>query len=194
MITPVPGPLTGGEIAASAITTAKINTAAVTTSKIAESAVTSSKIKALAVGASELAASAVTTTKINANAVTSTKIAAANVVATSIGTSAVISAKIAASAVTAIKLRASSLDYIVYKGVVSDAGLSNTGLCSIATAGFIPQGVIAVPLAHTSIIFAGVRTIPATSKPTLLFKTLTATGVLRSTSNTITFYYEYMRP
>lgn len=111
-----------------------------------------------------------------------------------IGTDAITTDKIAASAVTAAKLRASSLDYVVYKGIVSGSALSAAGCCSLATPGFTPGGVIAVPLGKTSIAFCGCKTILSTSKATLAFRTATATGFMKATSTTITFYYEYRRP
>jgi hypothetical protein len=105
----VPGPISSGEIAASAITTAKINTSAVTTAKIAESAVTASKIKALAVGTSELAACAVTTAKINDSAVTTAKIAESAVTASKIKALAVGTSELAACAVTTAKINDSGI-------------------------------------------------------------------------------------
>ena len=204
MITPHQGPITGDEIAACAVTTAKINTSAVTTAKIAacdvtttlinDSAVTTGKINTSAVTTAKIAACDVTTTLINDSAVTTGKINTSAITTEKIAASDITTTLINASAVTAAKLKASALDYIKYHGVVSDAALSAAGQYSLATAGFTPEGVIAVPLAHTSIVFQGLATIPATSKATLSFRTLTATGFMKATSNTITFYYEYMRP
>ena len=155
----------------------------ISSKEIADDAVITQKIAALAV----------TNAKLGASAVTATKIAALAVINAKLGADAVTATKIAASAVTAAKLKASALDYIKYKGQTGGA-LSAAGKASLATAGFIPEGVIVTPWT-ASFMFKRMCSKPATSKVTLEFGVLTATGFVKNPSTrTVSFYYEYMRP
>ena len=145
------------------------------------------------ISSKEIADDAVITQKIAASAVTTAKINATAVTAAKIAPNAVTTTKIAASAVTAAKLKASALDYIKYKGQTGGA-LSAAGKASLATAGFIPEGVIVTPWT-ASFMFKRMCSKPATSKVTLEFGVLTATGFVKNPSTrTVSFYYEYMRP
>ena len=81
----------------------------------------------------------------------------------------------------------------MYKGQ-SGGALDANGCASIATAGFIPEGIFAVPWTATH-VFSRVKTKPTTSKVTLEFKSVTANGSLVTANGaTCSFYYEYRRP
>lgn len=187
------GPIASKEIADNAVITQKIAASAVTTAKINATAVTAAKIAPDAITATKIAASAVTTVKIKAGNVTTTSLAASAVTTAKIKAANVTTTSLAASAVTAAKLKASALDYIKYHGQTSKV-LTATSTASLAAAGFIPEGVIVTPWT-ASFVFKRLRAKPTTSKVTLEFGLLNASGrILAASIRTVSFYYEYMRP
>ena len=141
------------------------------------------------IGTKEIMDLAVTTAKIAASAVTTPKIKALNVTTTSLAASAVTTAKIKAGNVTTTSLAASAQ---VSRGQTSKL-LNASGRASLTTTGYGVLGVIVVPWT-ASFVMKRLVTKPTTSKVTMEFGVLNASGrILNASIRTVSFYYEYVK-
>lgn len=121
------------------------------------------------IGTAEIADNAVITQKIAASAVTTAKIKAANVTTTSLAASAQVS-----------------------RGQTSKL-LNANGRASLTTTGYSVLGAIVVPWT-ASFVMKRLVTKPTTSKVTLEFGMLNASGrILNASIRTVSFYYEYVK-